>query len=553
MTQLDPGHRPRAAGSWSLFGQVAVFIAAGVGTYQAASGTVARDGWAGVVSPALLSPVLLGLAAGQVAVWLVRGSAALMAMRTGQGARVASYLAVRRLARRADSAFATRVVVAAGVVAAITASAATDVSGWQDETTRLSLGGPTSYRVDAGPMAAYLASQQADPDGRWLMAMTQVPDKSEAYRRMFADTSRWDSVVGDFYRGTAAGDVGDHIDAFAAGPEFQSSTASKASVTFVAATLQRNYDVRATLVYRTTNGVAGSVEFRVRRPKVDDALANGRSTIVVNRPVPDCAAGCIITELDIYGVGPEFRATLLEISGVMFGDVDLLASNPFTGSRITKARGGAEQRGSSIFASLTYFGVVSELTPESAASTLTALVTPGLRVARDGKGPIGYSVDGAERAVDVVGEVDGVPLLGGEGMMLDLPRAMTSGTLVIPSSTSYVVARADTPAGVLETLESGGVVSDRTGFDEALAAARSDESAQGIRLYLVMSVCAGLIALIGAASAVVGQRPERRREAAGLRVVGVRSAEVSRALWVEAWWLAAASFAAITVIGWWGS
>src|SRR6476469_7385895 len=100
------------------------------------------------------------------------------------------------MARRSDTVFGTRLVIAAAVVTAVTASATTAVQAWQDEATRLSLGGPRQFSVDDGALAAYNASRAADPDGRWLMAMVGVPDGSEPYRRVFADTSRWDAVVG---------------------------------------------------------------------------------------------------------------------------------------------------------------------------------------------------------------------------------------------------------------------------------------------------------------------------------------------------------------------
>lgn len=547
-TQLDAGRRPRPPGSWVLLGQVTVIVAAVVGTYQAASGTGSKDGWAGILNPALLSPVLLGLAAGQVVVWLIQGVALAASARTRSRGRIASFLAVRRLARRADSAFGARVMVAAGVVAAITASAASDVSGWQDESTRLSIGGPVSYRVDAGPMAAYDTSHAADPEGRWLMAMTQVPDESEAYRRMFADTERWDAVVGDFFAGTAAAGVESHLGAFTDGSTIDLIPATTASITFDTATLEQSAAVTAILQYLTSDGVNGSVSLTPRRADIDP----GQPTYTVTRRIPDCEAGCLVRQLAVDGFPPG-ASMPLELTSLTFGDEQLFERDTFVAEHGSPRSGDAEQRGSSVFVELSVYGNAVTMRPASSLETLTAVITPGLTVGGSGRRSVGYSVDGSQRSIDVVADVDGLPFLGGDGMMLDLPRAMTSGNRVIPASTSYVVARDDTPDAVLAALEDGGLVSDRTDFDDALAATRAESSAQGVRLYVVMSVGAGLIALIGLASAVAGQRDDRRREAAGLRTVGVRSPDLARSLRVEAAWLATASFAVIAVVGWIGA
>ena len=71
--QIDAGHRPRPAATLVLFGQTLVIVAAGIAAFQASQDAGSRDGWAGLVNPALLSPILLGLAAGQLAAWGIQG------------------------------------------------------------------------------------------------------------------------------------------------------------------------------------------------------------------------------------------------------------------------------------------------------------------------------------------------------------------------------------------------------------------------------------------------------------------------------------------------
>ena len=205
--QLDASHRPTHAATLVMFGQTLVIVSAAIATYQATQQAGSREGLAGIVNPALLSPILLGLAAGQVAAWGLRAVGSVRSRRDRRSEHLGSFLAARRLARRSDTVFGTRLVIAAGVVVAVTASATTAVASWQDESTRLAIGGPKQFTVQSGGLAAYMATKTVDPDGRWLMAMVEAPDRSEPYRRVFVDTNRWNRVVGDFYADTDAAEV----------------------------------------------------------------------------------------------------------------------------------------------------------------------------------------------------------------------------------------------------------------------------------------------------------------------------------------------------------
>ena len=72
--QLDASHRPTPAAAVVLFGQTGVIVAAAIASYESTQQPARATGWAAIADPSLLTPVLLGLAAGQAAVWLVRGS-----------------------------------------------------------------------------------------------------------------------------------------------------------------------------------------------------------------------------------------------------------------------------------------------------------------------------------------------------------------------------------------------------------------------------------------------------------------------------------------------
>lgn len=541
--QLDVSHRPRPATTLILFGQVLVLVAAAIAGYQAVSGTGARDGWAGLANPALLTPVLLGLAAGQVAAWALRFAASWSASRAQAAARLPSFLAVRRLARRSDSAVGTRLVIAAAVVAAVTAHATAAVAAWQDETTRLAIGGPQRFTVESGALAAYEVTDDVDPDGRWLMAMVAYPDKSEPYRRVFVDTARWESVVDTFLAGTGAAAVRNHISQLDTGSRLEVADGPRVSVTFDTATAAALRGERLTISYVTDTG---GVELVVLAPQ-DSLLKPGRTT--VSARLPDCAGGCVANELIFDGRRRPGQKGVLTVTSISFGGVQILEEATWReqdgGPQIRLA----SQRGGSLRVHFTKYGETILLTADT-QQELRAVATEGFRPNREGKSAIAYSVDGSEHPVTIVGTAASVPLVGRQGMLLDLPGALALGANTAAEATSYVVARADTPTAVIDELRATGVVSHPQDFTTLLTEAEQRANAQGARLYTLMSGFAATIALIGLVAAVSGQRRERQLEAASLRVTGVGSRHIAAAYRVEAGWLAACTLLVVAIVGW---
>ena len=102
--RLGRGRLRRRAGRWS---------AAVVAVYRSSVAGGDPD-WV-----VLAGPALVGLAVGQLVVWLIRVVARLAVARTAPARSLTGFLAVRRLARVADAATPMRVLVAAAVVAAL--------------------------------------------------------------------------------------------------------------------------------------------------------------------------------------------------------------------------------------------------------------------------------------------------------------------------------------------------------------------------------------------------------------------------------------------------
>lgn len=548
--QLDASYRPRPAATVVLFGQTMVIVAAAIAAYQATQGAGSRDGWAGLANPALLSPILLGLAAGQVAAWGLRGVATLASRRSSDPRQIGRFLAVRRMARRSDTVFGARLVIAAAVVATVTASATTAVAGWQDESTRLALGGPRQFDVESGGLAAYEASHHADPDGRWLMAMVAAPDGSAHYRRMFADIDRWNGVVGDFLSGTAAADVGDHVDQLREGRTVTIARGSKLAVDFDNVALRDSRLVTLTVMYARPDGRVQSAVVRPHQPTV----STGTTTATTR--LGGCAGGCTAIQLLVEGYprGDE-RRTRLVISGIDFAGEQLLdvtswVSQAANGGRFRTVR----QHGGRLSALLirTKFDTSGQTTlkPEEAAQPLSALATPGLEIEQTRTRQIGYAVDGSKHPIERVGSVAALPFVGRQGMLLDLSRALAGGGGTDAAASAYVVARADTPQSVIDDLVATGRVGSPRDFGPSLDRNQRRPQVQGVRIYTLMSIFAALIATVGLAAAVAGQRGERQHEAASLRVTGVRIRQIRSAHRREATWLSVSALLVVAVTGW---
>lgn len=405
LEQLDQANRPKPSTTLALFGQTAVVVGAVVATIQATQGVSVRDDWRSFASPALLAPVLLGLAAAHLASLLLALGARWVGARTAHGGRFGTFLTVRRLARRSESARGTRLVIAAAVVTAVTVNAGGSVAAWQEESTRLDVGGPSQYAVEGGGAQAYALTHRLDPEGRWLMAVVAIPDESEPYRRAFADMQRWDRVVGDFFDGTSG----------------------------------------------------------------------------------ELSAGAIA----------ELLSTQTDDDG-----------------------------------------------------PLVAVTTMGYQPDTDGGVPVAYATDGRPRPLQVADTVEAIPALGRQGILADLPRALVGSGSTVAVAEAGVVARADTPRELLAGLDALPRVSGHRDFDDVLSAASRGDDAQGVHLYGLMSGFAALVAGLSLVASVRGQRAERRREAASLRLAGVRVASIATAHGLEAAVLAGTAFVVVAVTGW---
>lgn len=460
----------RHPASWvTTFLEILVVLTGVLAVYEAHRGD---HGWVPGIAPALVA-----LAVGQVVMWL-------LALTPRVGHRLGPALTSRRLRRDPEPGSAVRIIVAAGLLLAVTLTGTAAAAAWRDDAAHLRAGGPTAIPFETGAFRAYAAARDADPDGRWLMATTSIDDLNARDRRVFVDADRWQTVVGDFVDGTSAAGATGLMSTLAAqaDPVFFRGDAIEAQVSGLG-----KGGARLEVDYLADPGYPLHVHVPI--------TADGATT----HPLRGCRLGCSLLSVSARGLA-SFDLTSLRV-----GDTDLIDRPQHHD-----------------------FGPAVLVLLEKPAEVERALVTPGL-----GLGSTVQTIDGNSAAVDVVGQVGAVPFLGRAGSILDLSRALRGAVGSVAVATPVVIARADTPRAVLARLEKDGGGTP-TSYDDVAAALAATPQARADRLALLVSVGIALVALTHLLAWLGGQVGRRRTEVAGLRTAGLSPRAVRRAYLGEA-------------------
>ena len=479
--QVVPTARPRASSTAATFAGLVVLAAAGYAVF-AAHQRPAGPRWL-----LDLAPALVGLAAGQALVWVLRGLARLAVPRSGASAP-AVFLAVRRLARRAGTLTPLGLVVAAAVVATVGATAAHTTRDWVDQTARLRAGAAVQVRLHGtGAAQALVLTHRLDPQGRWLMAAVVLPPQGRG-RSVLVDSARLARVAGPTLAGTPGAPVAALAARLGRGPEPARGRSARLAGRVVGPVPAR---LRVRVDYVTdTNFVA--TRSIVVRPAASGALA-------AQTPVPGCVGGCVPTAVTVdatgggRGPGKATAAGTVVLDRLDFAGTDLPR---LFGPRLARFPLAAPPDG---------------LRPVTAPRGVPALTTP-VTTAADAtvQGP-----DGGTRPAAARGRVAALPLAGTRGTLADLPTALVGALPTSPSTDVLVLARDGTPPRLLRALPGRAVTLARLHHrvDRTSGAARA-------RTALLVGLCSLLVAGLGLVAGLARQRREVAQEVAALRVVG---------------------------------
>ncbi|PVG84217.1 hypothetical protein DDE18_00820 [Nocardioides gansuensis] len=538
--QVAPARRPRAATTAALFLGVLVIVGAGVAAYRARAATTAEPD-----AVVLLGPALVGLALGQVAVWLLR---VLARVATGPTAArgLAPMLVARRLARTDDLATPVRLVVAAAVVGALALTGAVAVGRWADDQARLDAGAPLAFRVDGGAAQALALTHRLDPEGRWLMAAATVPSEGRpGERRAFVDAARYDAVVGDFLDGTPAAGVGPAVAALATETP-PLVTEAGARVIELHVELQTLSDLAAPgrLVLHLTYVAGGDYTTTVSLPV---RVAAGDGVVRARTEAADCEAACSVTSLAVER-GPGDADLRVLLRRAELGGLDLARQawvpgpdaepvDDLDGGRLLVNRPDGMEIAPEPDA-------ITTVVPEASTRPLAALVAAGT----DPRGVV-RTPGGDERPLARVATAGTLPLVGSVGTLADLPSALAGSGPTVSTGQVAVLAAAGTPDALVAELTTAVGTRPRTPADahrDVWAASGADQA----RAQALMAVAAALVALLALAAEVARQLRGYRHDVAALRVLGIGLGTARRAGRAELALVAGLVVVAVVAGGW---
>lgn len=528
--QVSIASRPRTASTAAVFAGVLVIVAAVVAVYRGAGSTGDPD------LVVLAGPALVGLAIGQAVLWLIRLVARAAVGLTVQGA-LPGFLAARRLARVADAASPVRILVAASVVAALAMTGSGQVDDWTDETARLRAGAPIQVPLDADAPGALALTRDLDPEGRWLMAAVLVPGEgSVPARRAFLDTTRYEAVIGDFYGGTAAARLAGLVSGLG-GEESGLTTDDRviARVAGVSSRLDGELRPQITVTYRDERGRIADVRLSGRVP-----LDGG--AVEIRGRLSRCSRGCTLTGLAL-GRSPSDEPRPWVLTSLDFGGREVVSRRwNFLPLRTAGALPVSVER---VDEGLLVPVADRPLTAlaDQAVATLRVLATDSATWEEQ---PMVDSTGGDERTAEVVGRLPALPLVEADGVLADLSSAVTGAPPTVPAAEVMVLARSNTPDGILSALSDAAGHEPRTlaGFEDSTAA---ETGAVQARVYSVMAIFCLVVGLLVVGAGVARQRAAWLRQVAALRVIGVSQERCRRAGRVEVLWLTAATVLASAV------
>lgn len=558
--QVSTRRRPRRATTLAIFLSVLVLVGAGVAAYRSRSASEEPD------LVVLLGPALVGLALGQVAIWVIRIAArglTPVTERRGLGA----FLAARRLARADDLVTPVRLVVAAAVVGALALSGAVSVARWTQEQAGVEVpGARTIVATELGAVGALDLTEEVDPEGDHLITTVIVRNEARlAERRAYVDAGRWDAVVGDFYDGTPARAASDAVDRLGTDAVPLEATGDRLEVTATATTLPPPEVFTAPNGTRFRTG-ANALVVRVSYIGADNVSGTVSATTrfrnegvqsVGSVGLRACAEGCLITGLevsrDLSGVfTPEtFR---VRVRSIRIGDTDLARStwlpDPASVAAALDDRfvppDSIDRR---VLANLPD-GLELSLLPGSSLRLISESRNGSVPVLVAGEeAPQALDLGGDERTTDVIGVAGSMPLVGSRGLLSDIRTSAVGSDPTVPTAEVQVVAAAGTPKAMLDR------VADATGTSWRSFAAVRDQlgethgGAQSVAYALTALACA-LVALLALGAGVARHLRDYRRDVASLRVLGISVGTARRAGRTELVSLTVLVLAVVVAGGW---
>jgi putative ABC transport system permease protein len=426
-------------------------------------------------------------------------------------------------------------VTAALAIAVFAAGVFAAASTWRASTAATEVGADLSMPSPSTLSQTVAVTHRIDPEGRWLMAAGVVIE-GDYGEKLVLDTPRLARVgvwPGTWTPGLDAAAIADLL-----GPRGSGVTLRGRSF---AMTLDNEVDAKSSglgvsVKVETADGASQTLFFGPFEP--------GRSTRTVTAGF--CADGCLVRAVLVGG--PATTSTTMKgtasVTGFTQDGRSVAAMTTPDAWRLFISPLGLTPETTQIDTAGTGLRLTLDTKGKAEIGGVTPADVPGYRPVLMGRtqeakveGGSGdrlvVKTDALEGLpVHVEGQTESMPFLGPHGLVIDYTMMTRDQAIPDDQTDVYVLARGDTPADVLAALSDHGV-NGGTELDATKDVLDQDAYALSLNLYLVVAMAAVTLALAGLAVNMAVQLPDRRRDAASLRVVGVPRRQILRAVFVE--------------------
>jgi putative ABC transport system permease protein len=474
----------------------------------------------------LALPILLAIASGLLVGLLVLAISGVWVRWSARRRALSSYVASRTVRRRREGTMVILPVTAALTVAVFAIGVSLAASTWRSSAAATQVGAPLSYTTDLSLTRAVGLTQEIDPRGRWLMAAGQdFPNADEVTSipqpRVIVDATRLARVASwpaQWTPGRSAADVAKEI-----GPRQPPVVLHGSSLRMtVDNQVQGDYpQLGVSVTVLDDNGGLRDVNVGPFDP--------GRSTKTAK--LRACETRCQVEKISFGGPSAlveamhgtatieSFTVDAQPVPGALDRPWRPQASLINTATAVKKVvlRQGRLTMAFRAGGPQSYAGISPSDIPAAVPVLFGRLADESAQLPTGASGLFRVSPAGAP--------AESVPFRGPSGVLIDFTAFIRNASQDNSDTLVYIWARADTPQGVLDALAAHGL-SRPTTEAETKHVLDQDAFALALRLYVVVTALVILLALAGLAANLAVQLPSRRRDAASLRVVGVKRRSV---------------------------
>lgn len=519
--QLEPTSAPPVPRRAIRILRVLVVVAAGVTVAVAITSDPSAPSLVGQSMPAIVG-VAAAIVATAVTVWAARW----LVMRTARRPSTVRFLQARAIVRRREGALLVLPVTVALTVSAFAIGVWSTADQWRGSAAAAEVGAERSYDAPMNAYEALTLTHRADPEGRWLMATAY--DVLGDDLQILVDSPRLPTVAQwpDSWTGSGTLDsIADEL-APAAAPGL---TDGKLSIE-ATSDLQSGERLYITMSLITAVGESRTVSL--------GPYPDGRH--VRSARVKGCDAGCEVARLQVGGVAGVLTPLegSVEVGPVTVDGEPRQILTAGDGSRWEAA--GAIPGKPDIDIGATSQGLMLDIDSHGnpSALALEPRGTPDAIPVVAGRDSATLGVDAertaaqdsaADTPVQRVRTAEALPIVGSAGIMADLTEMVRASPQSWGRASVRILATNDTPDSVIRELTQAGVqTSDPIRLSDVRDDYDTEAYALSLRLYLLAAGATLALAVIGIVVSLAVQVRARRKDAAALRVTGVRE----RVVWL---------------------